>query len=133
MTSREPSPGLPPSGGWSGYYLYGFSSAKHRMKMTLTFSPAGRISGGGIDDVAPFTIHGVFDSDTNQASWTKTYIGMHRVEYQGLYDHRSICGSWNIGAFTGGFWIWPDGIAESEKLAVELEQPVEEQVPRSTK
>jgi hypothetical protein len=55
------------------------------------------------------------------------------VEYQGLYDQRSICGSWNIRAFTGGFWIWPDGIAESEKLAVELEQPVEEQVLRSTK
>jgi hypothetical protein len=36
-----------------------------------------RISGGGIDDIAPFTIQGIFDSVANQASWTKTYIGSH--------------------------------------------------------
>ena len=95
------------------------------MKMTLNFSPTGRISGDGIDDIASFTISGVFDAATNAANWTKSYVGMHSVEYQGLYDQRSICGAWTLDGTTGAFWIWTDSFGETEELAVELEQPVE--------
>jgi hypothetical protein len=96
--------------------------------MSLAFSLDGSISGDGIDDIAPFTIHGVFDTASNAASWTKAYLGMHSVEYRGLYDLRSICGTWILDRFTGNFWIWPDGIAEGEQLEVELELPVEQPV-----
>ena len=58
---------LPPSGSWSGYYLYGADGAKHGMRLHLTFTAVGAIVGSGNDDVAPFTISGVFDGDTNQA------------------------------------------------------------------
>ena len=94
------------------------------MRLGLTFAPDGTIQGEGIDDIAPFIISGFFDVETNQASWTKTYIGMHRVEYRGVYDGRSICGEWTIVA-SGGFWIWPNALQESERLQVELEQPAE--------
>jgi len=43
------------------------------------------------------------------------------VEYCGLYDRRSICGDWTLTGFTGGFWIWPDALAQSEEEAVQEE------------
>ena len=124
MQDRNHSPSLPPSGPWSGYYCYAQDTAKHRMKLGLTFAPDGNIQGEGIDDIAEFIITGFFDVETNQACWTKAYIGMHRVEYRGLYDGRSICGEWTIIA-SGGFWIWPSELEESECLQVEVEQPTE--------
>jgi hypothetical protein len=125
---RTNTPGLPPSGGWTGYYLYGSASAKHRMKMTLTFFLDGRISGDGLDDIAPFLIHGFFDTATSAANWTKAYVRGHTVEYRGLYDQRSICGNWVLSGMTGGFWIWPDSIGEEQALKAELELPVEDLV-----
>jgi len=130
MQDRNSFPSLPPSGPWSGYYHYPDSVAKHRMKLGLAFAPDGRIEGEGIDDIAPFIISGFFDIETCEASWTKNYIGMHRVEYRGVYDGRSICGEWTIIA-SGGFWIWPSGLKESERLQMELEQPVEALVKTS--
>ena len=124
MQDRNPSPGLPPSGPWSGYYHYAHDTTKHRMKLGLTFALDGKIHGEGIDDIAEFTITGFFDIRTNQASWTKAYIGMHRVEYRGLYDGRSICGEWTL-VVSGGFWIWPNALEESERLRAELEEPAE--------
>ena len=95
------------------------------MRLGLTFGPDGKIQGEGIDNIAEFVITGFFDVETNQASWTKAYVGMHRVEYRGLYDGRSICGEWNLFGGSGGFWIWPSALEESERLQVELEQPTE--------
>jgi hypothetical protein len=118
---------LPPSGPWSGYYLYPHSDVKHRMRMTLTFTSDGKMQGDGIDDVAPFDIDGVFVPATNQAKWTKSYVGMHSVEYRGLYDGRTICGEWMLGGHSGGFWIWPNALSqgETETADIELEQPAE--------
>jgi hypothetical protein len=124
MQDRNPSPSLPASGPWSGYYHYAHDTAKHRMKLGLTFALDGKIHGEGIDDIAEFIITGFFDIRTNQASWTKAYIGMHRVEYRGLYDGRSICGEWTVVA-SGGFWIWPNALEESERLRAELEEPAD--------
>src|SRR5262249_492876 len=111
---------LPPSGSWSGYYFYGNSGAKHRMRLHLNFTADGKISGNGSDDIAPFIIRGIFTGALNQASWTKTYVGMHSVEYHGLYDGRSICGDWSLTPRSGGFWIWPDTIAGEQALHMEL-------------
>ncbi len=118
---------LPPSGGWKGYYLYGHGGLKHGMRLTLTFSPGGPIDGDGVDDIAPFTIHGRFDPASSQATWTKTYAGMHTVEYSGIYCGRTICGDWALGRATGGFWIWPDSLSQSDFTEVEtgIEQPSE--------
>src|SRR5215813_8610926 len=101
---NDPTPsGLPPSGPWTGYYIYFHSPVKHRMRLRLIFTPDGKIEGEGIDDVAPFAISGIFDCDTRQAIWAKSYIGMHRVEYSGVYDQRAIAGNWTLRINTGGF------------------------------
>jgi hypothetical protein len=118
---------MPPSGRWTGYYLYGYTEPKHRMRLNLTFAADGRIDGGGIDDIAPFVIRGRFDGATSQANWTKAYVGMHKVEYSGFYCHQSICGDWILGPLTGGFWIWPhpNPQAEFAEEEIGLERPVE--------
>jgi hypothetical protein len=95
------------------------------MKLGLTFSGNGGISGDGIDDVGPFTIDGVFEFGSNKASWTKAYVGRHSVEYSGIYDGRSICGNWTLGMGSGGFWIWPSTLEEGESEAIELQEPIE--------
>src|SRR5580693_2125319 len=97
---------IPPSGSWRGYYLYGHG-LKHRMNLNLTFMIDGRIEGEGADDIAQFAIDGRFDCEASTATWTKAYVGMHTVEYSGIYCQRTICGDWYLGAATGGFWIWP--------------------------
>jgi len=126
MLNDTSIPALPPSGPWSGYYLYGHAGAKHRMELGLIFSIDGKISGEGIDDIAPFAIVGFFDTATNQATWTKSYVGMHSVEYHGFYDQRSICGNWTLAWASGGFWIWPSAIEEGEAMETKAKQPVAE-------
>src|SRR5215510_10718144 len=115
---------FPPSGLWSGYYLYGYAGVKHRMKLSLMFTQDGIIRGEGIDDVAPFLIDGFFDAATSEARWTKAYIGRHSVEYRGFYDQRTICGDWTLFTTAGGFWIWPNAFEETEALQEEIEQAV---------
>ena len=105
---------IPPSGPWTGYYLYGYAGRKHHMSLGLTFTADGRIAGEGTDDIAPFVIGGSFDSATSAAAWTKAYVGMHTVDYAGVYCQRAICGDWTLASLTGGFWIWPGTMAESE-------------------
>jgi hypothetical protein len=118
---------IPPSGPWTGYYLYGHAGPKHRMRLGLVFTRDGKIRGEGVDDIAPFHIDGLFDGPTSEAKWTKAYAGMHTVEYSGIYSQRAICGNWTLIGLTGGFWIWPDVLAQSDETAaqIEFEQPLE--------
>ena len=99
------------------------------MRLGLTFAPGGMISGEGDDDIAPFTIEGVFDTHSNEATWTKQYMGMHHVKYRGLFNSRSICGTWTLGGSTGGFWIWPHTSEEVSAEETVDEWPEEELVP----
>ena len=116
---------LPPSGGWAGYYLYASSELRHRMRLNLTFTTDGSIQGDGVDDIAPFVIEGRFDCATSAARWTKAYVGMHSVEYSGLYCQRVICGDWTLSQATGGFWIWPHGLPNSVPEQAEVEEPLD--------
>ena len=115
---------IPPSGPWKGYYLYGHGGVRHRMGLQLTFTPDGRIAGQGIDDIGRFVIDGSFDRATSSASWLKAYIGMHTVQYAGLYCGKTICGDWTLSRMAGGFWIWPAGMDghESAHGVDEVEQ-----------
>jgi len=119
--------GVPPSGRWKGYYLYGYAGLKHQMSLQLAFGIDGRIDGDGVDDIAPFVITGHFDCAKRHASWVKAYRGLHTVQYSGSYCHPSICGDWTLGNATGGFWIWPISLGESEfsETLVELDLDVE--------
>jgi hypothetical protein len=119
---------IPPSGPWTGYYLYGHAGLKHRMALSLTFTTTGEIAGEGIDDISPFMIRGKFDSGTSTATWTKAYVGMHTVAYVGVYCQRAICGDWTLVPLTGGFWIWPGSRLGSEFAAAESEIDLELEV-----
>jgi len=112
---------IPPSGPWTGYYLYGHAGRKHYMRLGLVFTPDGRIRGEGMDDVAPFVIDGLFNGVTREASWTKAYVRRHTVQYFGIYSQRAICGDWTLGILTGDFWIWPDVVPQSEKVVEQTE------------
>jgi hypothetical protein len=92
------------------------------MKLDLLFSQDGRIIGDGADDVGAFLIHGAFDSATLAVRWTKEYVGQHRVEYEGLYNQRSIAGSWTLNRLAGGFRIWPGESADAEETATAEER-----------
>jgi len=118
----------PPSGPWSGYYLYGYAGPKHRMRLVLTFNVDGKIKGNGVDDIGPFAVDGVFDLRTNEVRWTKSYVGAHSVKYGGFYDQKTICGSWNLMALHGGFWIWPGSAERGEDAYGETEQLAEAQL-----
>jgi hypothetical protein len=111
----------PPSGPWSGYYLYQDSEVRHQMRLTLIFSTDGKLQGEGTDDIGPFVIRGVFNGDFNACAWTKSYVGAHSVQYHGLYDGRSICGDWSLIMMTGGFWIWPRAFKESGAESIQEE------------
>lgn len=113
---------VPPLGPWTGYYLYGYGGSKHRMRLGLMFTRDGMIRGKGVDDIAPFHIDGSFDGPTGKTKWTKAYVGQHTVEYSGIYSHRAICGDWTLIGLTGGFWIWPDVLGQSEETEAEMER-----------
>jgi hypothetical protein len=121
MDNDASSPGLPTSGPWSGYYAYSTSDIKHVMKLHLTFARDGGIDGDGIDDIALFEIRGVFGASTREVQWIKSYIGMHSVAYQGVYDGRNILGAWTVEGISGPFRIWPSALSENEEAEEKVE------------
>jgi len=94
---------LPPSGRWTGYYLYGHGGSRHHMKLTLAFAGNGAIDGEGVDDIRPFVITGRFDVATSAAHWTKAYVGMHTVEYAGCIAGARSAATGSCGASAGAF------------------------------
>ena len=117
---------LPPSGPWTGYYLYPHTVLRHRMQMSLTFSLDGHIGGEGVDDIGQFVIGGTFDPGSGHASWIKQYVGRHKVDYAGVYNGRAICGHWTIRSTSDGFWIWPEVLgSEANGVEIGVEEPVE--------
>jgi hypothetical protein len=114
------------SGPWTGFYNYS-PQVKHRMDLDLTFA-AGKMTGGGNDDVGRFVIKGQYDAQSLECWWTKTYVGAHDVFYRGFREGKGIWGAWEITVHNhGGFHIWPKRLGEGETQAeaIEQKQPVE--------
>jgi hypothetical protein len=120
-----------PSGKWSGFYLQYWLPGRHDTNLELTFSQ-GEMTGNGDDRVGQFTIAGQYDLRSGDCSWTKQYIGRHRIAYRGTNNGRGIWGVWELpqlwGLFIdrGGFHIWPEGAdvtdesAEAEQALLQL-------------
>ena len=122
-----------PSGPWTGFYNYN-PKDKHRMDLDLTFA-AGKMSGDGNDDVGHFKVHGTYDANTFECSWTKTYVGAHAVYYRGFREGKGIWGTWEITvSHHGGFHIWPKCVGEgdTEVAAAEKGHPAEVIAPAPT-
>lgn len=98
------------SGGWTGYYRYGWIMfrRKETMRLTLHFRE-GRVEGEGQDPVGWFEISGVYSSSTGEFRFVKTYPGKHSVDYSGQPSGASLRGRWQIqGDWGGDFNIWPE-------------------------
>jgi len=104
------------SGGWTGYYRYGWMMLwrKEAMRLTLHFRE-GKVEGEGQDPVGWFEISGAYSSSTGEFRFVKTYPGKHSVEYSGQPSGASLRGRWQIkGDWGGEFQIWPEGKGPSD-------------------
>ena len=108
------------------------------MSMHLTFAE-GLIDGEGTDGVGDFSIRGTYIKDTGEVVMHKAYIGQHDVLYKGYNESKGIWGIWHIETFSGGFHVWPKGMADPTTPGIEEEAGVpvgesvlaEEAVPRN--
>jgi hypothetical protein len=123
-----------PSGKWVGFFLDRRLPGRHQMELTLTFT-AGRLQGDGRDWVGRFTCDGAYDVQDGKCTWVKCYVGRHTVGYSGFNEGKGIWGMWELRdsgfVFTGGFHIWPEGMADPTRprLAEEADLPVEARAP----
>ena len=113
-----------PSGEWIGYWIEGGSRC--RQDLVLRFR-GGALSGSGGDGVGAFTIHGQYDVESREVTWTKRYLGSHDVYYRGFREIKGIWGTWEIDSWRSGFHIWPRSEGDGEAIAIseEIEVPSE--------
>jgi hypothetical protein len=106
------------------------------MELTLTFA-GGRLTGEGRDRVGKFTVEGNYDVADGKCRWVKRYVGRHAVRYKGFNEGKGIWGTWELHdvgtVFTGGFHIWPEGMADptQPRLAEEADVPIEVGAPEA--
>jgi hypothetical protein len=101
-----------PSGPWVGFFLQPAAPGKHTMELILDFAQ-GEIRGEGRDRIGEFFIRGRFQVEDGRCWWTKSYVGLHDVSYQGYNEGKGIWGQWEIGtAWRGGFHIWPEAMGD---------------------
>jgi hypothetical protein len=127
-----------PSGKWVGFFLDRRLPGRHQMELLLTFA-SGRMSGEGRDRVGKFTIEGSYEVTDGKCRWVKRYVGKHAVHYTGFNEGKGIWGTWELrwdgATFSGGFHIWPEGMADptqprlAEEADIPLDLPVPERVP----
>jgi hypothetical protein len=133
-----------PSGPWTGFFTQPVLPGKHLMELRLTFQN-GVMNGEGRDWVGRFVITGRYTVADGRCHWTKKYLGKHDVFYKGYNEGKGIWGVWEIPKgsdgqrWTGGFYIWPEGMPDPTQqhlteeadvpVLVEQDAPLEEAVP----
>jgi len=102
-----------PSGPWVGFFLQPYPPAgKYRMELQLTFRD-GMLKGEGRDYIGRFLVTGRYEIDEGKCWWTKRYLGLHDVFYDGYNEGKGIWGNWSIDVFgRGGFHIWPKAMGD---------------------
>jgi hypothetical protein len=101
------------------------------MELRLQFR-GGTITGEGRDWVGAFLIHGQYTLSDGRCHWHKRYIGRHDVFYKGFNEGKGIWGTWELSnsalpvVLTGGFHIWPEGMADPTQpgLSEEADLPI---------
>jgi hypothetical protein len=123
-----------PSGKWVGFFIDRRVPGRHQMEMTLSFS-AGRLTGSGRDRAGNFTFSGTYNTADGKCEWVKQYVKAHLVTYRGFNEGKGIWGTWELQyqgiVSTGGFHIWPEGMADptQPELEEEADVPVEVVAP----
>jgi hypothetical protein len=118
-----------PSGPWTGFFLEKNSRTdKQWMELDLRFA-SGKLSGDGRDYIGRFVIQGRYETSDGKCSWTKHYVGKHKIAYTGFNEGKGIWGLWEFHdsglRLSGGFHIWPVAMGDPtrEKLATEVDEP----------
>lgn len=126
MPDADNTAALFPSGPWTGFYLDRRVPGRHQMELRLTFAD-GKMTGEGRDKVGPFGIDGEYEATTGKCRFTKRYVKRHAVAYSGFNEGKGIWGTWKLDDVTGGFHIWPEGMADPtvQRLSEEAEVPTE--------
>lgn len=120
-----------PSGPWVGFFTQPILPGKHQMELRLSFRN-GAMTGEGRDWVGKFIIQGRYTLADGRCHWTKRYLGKHDVFYKGFNEGKGIWGTWEIShaadgqRWTGGFYIWPEGMPDptQQHLTEEADLPV---------
>jgi hypothetical protein len=116
-----------PSGKWTGFFTDKRIPGKHWMELHLVFS-RGTMTGSGRDFVGAFVIDGAYQLSDGRCLWVKQYIGKHAVGYRGFNEGKGIWGTWEMTdsgrRFTGGFHIWPEGMADPSQPVIEEEADI---------
>ncbi len=127
-----------PSGRWLGFFLDKRMPGRHDMELTLDFAD-GRMSGSGRDRVGTFTVEGAYDIKDGACLWIKGYINAHAITYRGFNEGKGIWGTWELNwsglIYTGGFHIWPEGMADPTipVLEEEADEPLEVDAPNAAR
>lgn len=101
-----------PSGPWVGFFLQPDRPGRHAMELLLEFAE-GQVRGEGRDRIGPFLIRGRFQVEDGKCWWTKSYLGLHDVSYQGYNEGKGIWGGWEVDStWRGGFHIWPEAMGD---------------------
>jgi hypothetical protein len=123
-----------PSGKWVGFFIDKRLPGRHQMEITITFA-GGHLTGDGRDRVGKFSFRGTYCTADGKCEWVKHYVKAHAVTYRGFNEGKGIWGTWELidlgGVYTGGFHIWPEGMADptQPRLAEEADPPIEVVVP----
>jgi hypothetical protein len=121
-----------PSGKWIGFFLDRRIPGRHSMELTLTFS-AGTMTGDGRDRVGNFTIDGKYEVVDGKCEFVKRYVKAHAIDYRGFNEGKGIWGTWELRqlgfVFTGGFHIWPEGMADPTQPVLEEEADIPIETP----
>lgn len=124
--STESDPRFP-SGKWVGFWTDKRLPGKHQMELELTFSN-GSMTGSGRDIVGTFAIEGTYHLDDGLCLFLKQYVAQHVVGYRGFNEGKGIWGSWELiiqkQKFTGGFHIWPHGMADPTQPTLDEEAEI---------
>jgi hypothetical protein len=123
-----------PSGKWVGFFVDRRLPGRHDMEIVLTFA-GGKMTGVGRDRVGSFTFDGNYDLADGKCEWVKQYVNAHAIDYSGFNEGKGIWGTWKLQwqgvVYTGGFHIWPEGMADPTRseLEEEADVPIETESP----
>jgi hypothetical protein len=93
------------------------------------------MTGLGRDRVGSFSFDGTYDLADGKCQWVKQYVNAHAIDYSGFNEGKGIWGTWKLQwqglIYTGGFHIWPEGMADPTRpeLEEEADVPIETQAP----
>jgi hypothetical protein len=126
-TERSESDDRFPSGPWVGFWIQKPVLGRQWMQNLWLRFVDGKVTGGGSDCIGAFVFDGHYDLKTGNCDLVKTYLGAHKVLYQGRNENDGLWlwGTWNIRHNDrGGFHLWPKGELDPTQRRLKQSKPI---------